>query len=77
MPEKPDDLIRIIDDLKLNGYVFELADLDRKQMPVPMRQTPEDFYPVLVMPAEVRQRCLQVIEDEGSETRFRKALCEE
>lgn len=72
-----EDIIKIVDELKVRGYVYELADLDRKQMPVPMRQTPEDFYPVLVMPAEVRQRCLQVIEDEDSETRFRKAVCEE
>lgn len=70
-------LFRIIDKLKIAGYVYDLSNLDPKQLPAVMQDAPDDFYPVLIMPAEVRQRCLAVINELDLDHNYRMAACRE
>ena len=70
-------LFRIISDLKIAGYVYDLSVLDSKQLPAVMQGAPDDFFPVLIMPAEVRQRCLSVINQHDLDHIYRMAACRE
>lgn len=68
-------LMKAIDRLKQAGYVYELSDLDAKQLPLVMQEAPDDFFPVLIMPAEVRKRCLEKINANDLDSLYQKTLC--
>ena len=65
----------MIQELNNRGYLFELGGLDFNQLPAAIRKSPEDFYPVLVMPIEIKRECLRVINDNGTESTYRKKVC--
>lgn len=65
----------MINELKVRGMVFELADLDSNQLPAAIRKNPDDFHPVLVMPIEIKREFLRVISENATENIYRKKIC--
>ncbi|NLW10586.1 MAG: hypothetical protein GX028_01040, partial [Clostridiaceae bacterium] len=66
---------KMIDKLKRRGMIFELVDLDRNQLPAAIRKNPDDFYPVLVMPIEIKRECQRVINLDGAESAYKSRIC--
>lgn len=57
-----DGLDQAVNLLKSRGLVFDLADLDVRKLPACYQEDPQAYFPILIIPDEVREKGLDTLE---------------